>query len=229
MKWLSTTSSTASRGPNRPTRSSSRATPRRASTHGPSAGPAHRAAACQLPPRVAAGRRAVVLSASLAHARLLGVPHRLDGPGADHGHLPGAVQPLSGRSRHQARRHGLARLGLPRRRRMRRAGDAGGDHAGRPRETRQPDLRHQLQSAAAGRPGPRQRQDRAGVGRRLPRRRLERHQGPLGLRLGPAACRRQRRPAGPPYGRGRRRPVAEVLRSCRARTSASTSSASIRG
>ena len=25
---------------------------------------------------------------------LLGVPHRVDGPGADHGHLPGAVQSL---------------------------------------------------------------------------------------------------------------------------------------
>ena len=53
---------------------------------------------------LAAGRRAVVLSAPLAHARLLGVPHGLDGPGADHGHLPGPLQPLPGRPRHQARR-----------------------------------------------------------------------------------------------------------------------------
>ncbi len=76
------------------------------------AGPTDRAAAEELPPRVAAGRRAVVLSASLADARLLGVPHGVDGPGADHGDLSGPVQPLPGRSRHQARRQGLARLGL---------------------------------------------------------------------------------------------------------------------
>ena len=61
-----------------------------------------RTAAGELPPRVGAGRRAVVLSASLAHARLLGIPHGVDGPGPDHGHLSGPVQPLSGRPRHQA-------------------------------------------------------------------------------------------------------------------------------
>ena len=32
---------------------------------------------------------------------LLGVPHRVDGPRADHGDLPGAVQPLSHRPRHR--------------------------------------------------------------------------------------------------------------------------------
>ena len=66
----------------------------------------------------------VVLSAPVADARLLGVSHGVDGPGADHGDLSGPVQPLSGRSRHQARRRGLAGLGVPGRRRMRRAGDA---------------------------------------------------------------------------------------------------------
>ena len=96
------------------------------------AGPAHRAAAEQLPPRVGPRRRPVLLSAPLAHARLLGVPHGLDGPGADHGHLPGPVQPLPGRSRHQARRRGLAGVGLPGRRRMRRARGAGRHHPGRP-------------------------------------------------------------------------------------------------
>ena len=156
-------------------------------------------------------RRAVVLSASLAYARLLGVPHGLDGPGADHGHLPGPLQPLPGRSRHQARRHGLAGLGLPGRRRVRRAGNAGRDHLGLPRGSGQSDLRHQLQPAAAGRSGPRQRQDRAGTGRGVPRRRLERNQGPVGLRLGPPARQGQRRPVDAPHGRGRRRPVAEVL------------------
>ncbi len=39
--------------------------------------------------------RPVVLSAPLADARLLAVSHRLDGPRADHGHLPGPLQPLS--------------------------------------------------------------------------------------------------------------------------------------
>ena len=39
------------------------------------------------------------LSASLADARLLAVPHRVDGPRADHGHLPGPLQPLPGAPR----------------------------------------------------------------------------------------------------------------------------------
>ena len=45
-------------------------------------------------------RRPVVLPAPLADARVLGIPHRVDGPGADHGHLPGPVQPLPHRPRH---------------------------------------------------------------------------------------------------------------------------------
>ena len=45
-------------------------------------------------------RRAVELSASLADARLLGVPHGVDGPGADHGDLPGPLQQVPARSRH---------------------------------------------------------------------------------------------------------------------------------
>ncbi len=62
-----------------------------------------RGAAGELPPRAATPRRRpVVLSAPLADARLLGVPHRVDGPGADHGHLPGALQPLPGGPRAQA-------------------------------------------------------------------------------------------------------------------------------
>ena len=74
---------------------------------------------------------------------------------------------------------------------MRRARNARRDHAGLAREARQPDLRHQLQPAAARRPGARQRQDHSGAGRRLPRRRLERHQGHLGRRLGSAAGQRR--------------------------------------
>ena len=83
-------------------------------------------------------------------------------------------------------------LGVPRRRRDRRAGVARRHHARLAREARQPDLRHQLQPAAARRPGARQRQDHPGAGGRLPRRRLERHQGHLGQRLGPAAGRATR-------------------------------------
>ena len=48
------------------------------------------------------GGGTVVLSASVADARLLGVPDRVDGPGADHGHLPGALQSLPRRPRPQA-------------------------------------------------------------------------------------------------------------------------------
>ena len=38
----------------------------------------------ELPPRAEAGRRAVVVSAPVADARLLGVPHGVDGPRPDH-------------------------------------------------------------------------------------------------------------------------------------------------
>ena len=91
--------------------------------------------------------------------------------------------------------HASRTSGLPGRRRERRARVARRDHAGLAREARQPDLRHQLQPAAARRPGARQRQDHPGAGSALPRRRLERHQGHLGQRLGSAARARQRRPA----------------------------------
>ena len=55
------------------------------------------------------------------------------------------------------------------------------------RGARQPDLRDQLQPAAARRAGARQRQDHPGARGHLPRRRLERHQADLGLGLGQAA------------------------------------------
>ena len=44
--------------------------------------------------------RALVVSAPLADARLLGVPHRLDGTRAHHVDLSSSIQPLSGRPRH---------------------------------------------------------------------------------------------------------------------------------
>ena len=129
------------------------------------------------------------------------------GLGADQRDLPGPVQPLPARPRHQGH-HRPARLGVPRRRRDGRAGVARRDRRGRPRGAGQPHLRHQLQPAAPRRPGPRQRQDHPGAGGVLPRRRLERHQGDLGPRVGPAAGRRHRRRAGQPDERhpGRRLP-----------------------
>ena len=111
--------------------------------------------------------------------------------------LPGPVQPLPAAPRHQGHLP-AARLGVPRRRRDGRARVARRDRRGRPRGAGQPHLRDQLQPAAARRPGPRQRQDHAGAGGVLPGRRLERHQGGLGPRVGPAARRRHRRRAGQP-------------------------------
>ena len=132
------------------------------------------------------GKGLAVLSPSLADAGLLAVPDGLDGSRAVDGDLSGALPALSARPR--PRRHGAAQgLGVLRRRRDGRAGIARRDLARRPREARQPHLRHQLQPAAPRRAGARQRQDRAGAGGRLPRRRLERHQVPVGLRLGRAA------------------------------------------
>ena len=106
-------------------------------------------------------------------------------------------------------------LGVPRRRRDRRARVARRDHARLAREARQPDLRHQLQPAAARRPGARQRPDHPGARSDLPRRRLERHQGDLGQRVGRAAREGSRRPARQAHGRGRRRRVPEVRRRVR--------------
>jgi pyruvate dehydrogenase E1 component len=70
--------------------------------------------------------------------------------------------------------------------------------------TGQPDLGRQLQFAAPGRPGARQRQDHPGIGRRFSRRGLERDQGHLGLGMGRACWRRHFRPAGQAHGGGRR-------------------------
>ena len=79
----------------RRTSSTSRATPRRASTPARSSrAGCHRAAARELPPRAEARGRAVVLPAPVADARLLGVPDRLDGARPDHRDLPGALHPL---------------------------------------------------------------------------------------------------------------------------------------
>ena len=92
-------------------------------------GAPHRGAAPRLPP---GGRRQgpVVLSASLADAGFLAVPHRLDGPRPPDGDLPGALPalPAPPRPRADGRPQGL---GLHGRRRDGRAGEPGRDRARR--------------------------------------------------------------------------------------------------
>ena len=156
------------------------------------------------------GQGLSLLPASAAHAGLLGVPDGLDGPRPDRRDLPGPLQPLPPEPR-PARHVGLARVGVPRRRRDRRARVARRAPRRGARGPRQPDLRRQLQPAAPRRPGARQRQDHPGARGRLPRRRLERDQGHLGPRVGRApGARRGRRPRREDERDGRRR-VPEVL------------------
>ncbi len=80
-----------------------------------------------------------------------------------------------------------------------------------PRGARQPHLGHQLQPAAARRPGHRQRQDHPGARGQLPRGRLERHQGHLGPRVGRAARPRRRRRPGQRDEQHPGRPVPDLL------------------
>ncbi len=101
-------------------------------------------------------------------------------------------------------------LGLRRRRRDRRGRHPRRHLARRTREARQPDLRRQLQPAAARRPGARQQAHHRRARRRLPRRRLERHQGHLGLGLGRALRARPHRPAAEAHGRVRRRRLPDL-------------------
>ncbi len=151
-------------------------------------GPAHRGAALPVPPGgpARAARRAAVVPPPPAHVGLLGVPDGLHGPDRHQLDLPGAVQPLPPQPRHQGHQP-AERLGVPRRRRDGRAGVAGRHRRRGPRGARQPHLGHQLQPPAARRTGARQRQDHPGAGVDLPRRRLERHQGRLGPRVGRSA------------------------------------------
>ena len=76
------------------------------------------------------GRRLVVVPAPVADAGLLGVPDGVDGPRADHGDLPGALQPLPRGSRPEEAVEPEG-LGVPRRRRDRRARNARRHHASR--------------------------------------------------------------------------------------------------
>ena len=99
----------------------------------------------------------------------------------------------------------------------------------RARAARQPDLRRQLQPAAARRPGARQRQGHPGARGDLPRAGLERHQGGLGHGVGRAARARRRRRARQQDEHAPSTASSRSTRSRAARTSASTSSAPIRG
>ncbi len=110
------------------------------------------------------------------------------------GHLPGALPEIPACPWHCQHRKPQG-LGVLRRRRDGRSGVAGRHRPGRTRKARQPDLRDQLQPAAPGRPGARQRQDHPGARRRIPRLRLERDQADLGQPVGSAAGRRQGRRA----------------------------------
>ena len=190
------------------TTSTSRATPRPASTPGPSS----RAASTRTSSTTSAreSRRPTGLS-SYPHPRLM--PDFWEFPTVSMG-----LGPIN--SIYQARFNrylaqppasttpaALAGVVLPGRRRERRARDAGRDLAGRPRGARQPHLGRQLQPPAPRRPGARQRQDHPGARGHLPRRRLERHQGDLGLRVGRAAGPRRRRRAAQQDEHHRRRRV----------------------
>ena len=173
-------------------------------------GAPHRGAAAALPPgSEPPGRGAVLLPASVADAGLLAVSDGVHGPGSHDGDLPGALHalPRAPRTGEALRPEGL---GVPRRRRDGRAGVDGRAHHAGARGPRQPHLRHQLQPAAPRRAGARQRQDHPGARGGVPRRRLERHQGAVGLALGSAAG---ARPQGAPASRDggeRRRRVPEL-------------------
>ena len=116
-------------------------------------------------------------------AGLLGVPHRVAGDRPGRRDLPGVVQQIPGRPGHQGHRR-PAGLVLPGRRGNGRARVSRASAAGRHPGPRQPDLRRQLQPAAPGRPGPRQRQDHPGARSLLQGSRLERRQSHLGPRMG---------------------------------------------
>ena len=189
--------------------------------------PAAGGEARELPARAGGGRRPLVVSASVADAGLLGVPDGVDGARPDLLDLSGALHALPGGSRPEepVERQGL---GVPRRRRDRRAGVARRDHARLAREARQPDLRHQLQPAAARRPGPRQRPDHPGARSDLPRRRLERDQGDLGQRVGLRCSRRITTACSSSAWARSSTASIRSTRSSRATTSASISGARIR-
>ena len=145
--------------------------------------PAHRGESFPLPQRDRRQGPVLVLP-SLPDAGVLAVSDRLDGPRAAQRDLPGALHAVSRAPRHPEDR-GPQAVGLRRRRRNGRARVARRAVARGARRLGQPDLCRQLQPAAPGWPGARQRLDRAGARRPVRRRRLERDQAAMGLGLGP--------------------------------------------
>ena len=142
---------------------------------------------CTISARNLPGRRRFILSASVLDAGFLAVSHGLDGTGADHVDLSGAVQSLSQKPRACLSGEEPQRLVLSSatakwtNRNLRRA------DARVARKSRQSHLGRQLQSPASRWSRSRQRQNHSGTRSALPRRRLECHQSHLGLRLGSAA------------------------------------------
>ena len=171
--------------------------------------PALRSAARRLPAGGVGGGRAQLLPAPVADARVLAVPDGVAGHRGDHLDLSGALHEVPGGAR-DGRHLPAQGVDLPRRRRDGRARVDGRHRPGGPRAAGQPHLGGQLQPPAPRRAGARQRQDHPGAGVRLPRRRLERHQGHLGHAVGPAAGGRRRRRAGQGDGGLRRRGLPDL-------------------
>ncbi len=107
-------------------------------------------------------------------------------------------------------------LGRVRRRRDGRTREHVRADAGGARAARQPDLGRQLQPAAPGRPGARQRPHHRRAGDTVRRRRLERHQAGVGVGLGRPVRARHGRRAEAGFRGHRRRPVPDLRRQGRA-------------
>ena len=171
--------------------------------------PAQRRSPEEFPPRAARQTGAFLLPAPVADAGLLAVPHRVHGTRADQLHLPGALHAVPGKPRRDPA-HRAQGVGVSGRWRDRRAGIHGIAHAGLAREAGQSHLRRELQPAAPGWPGARQRQDHPGTGSGFPWGRLERDQADLGRGLGRSARARHHRSAGQAHGRGGGRRVPDL-------------------
>ena len=172
----------------RATTSTSKATLHPASTPAPSSKVGSPRPDWTLPPGTWPDGRGLVVPPPATDAGLLGVPDGVDGP-----------RPLT--ALYQARFNRYLqnreiddtsqqpRLGVPRRRRVRRARNARRHFAGLSRAARQPCVCRQLQPAAPRRSGAGQRQGHSGTRGDLPWCGVERHQGHLGRALGPTASR----------------------------------------
>ena len=173
------------------------------------------AASAPFPPGTGRRRRAFVVSASVPDAGFLAVPDRVDGAGADHVDLSGAVQPLSAgaRVRHRARSRKSGLLSATARPTNRK-------RSARSRWPSRENLDNlvwvvncnlqRLDGPVRGNGKIIQELEAAfrGAG-------LERHQGHLGLELGPAAGGRQDRAARQAHGRSGGWRLPEIFRRTR--------------